>query len=269
MQKDDLIRAAVNVGGLEIFVLAPQLLKDSVNHLDELRIIANSVPYLDRSHIAAKEKLCRKICKKFAFILDAPKPPKGVAVLAIIIEHLTVCLAKNSFSRPIWLKLSKNRRYFIRRRFARLLRDKLTQKEADELWNIWCKKNDYEILRNLILADPSICLPKECLDIIVEMEEQGYLLSRTMAHEINIVGAKSYKRFRKKYPIPAIYAAGFSGRSDLVSELRLIANQNQANEDEYRAAVWALARLGDKKGIFKIVANVFKDNYVPRKRQKR
>ena len=188
-------------------------------------------------------------------ILDAPKLPKGVAALAAVIERLSVCLDDDTFSRTIWLRLAKNRRHFIRRRFARLLRDNLTQIEADQLWDVCCEKGDYDILRNLILADSSIRLSEEVIDEIAEIEGQGYLLSRAMAHEIRALGNKCFKHLRQRFPLSAIYAAGFSGRSDLIPELRLLAKRKRINEEERRGAIWALARLNDKEGIFKIAVS--------------
>lgn len=258
MEKNDIIRAAVNVGGLEVFNLAPQFLEDPTNHLDELQVIANSMARLDGSCFSANLDLCHRICEKFARALDVPKLPRGGAVLASILEYLTVCLNEITFARTIWLKLAKNRKHFIRRRFARLLRDNLTQVEAAELWDVFCEKGDYEILRNLVLADSSVRLPKGSIDEIEEMEGHGYLLSRVLAHEIYAGGIKSYKRFLKKYPVSTIYAAGFSGRSDLVPKLRLIANRNQVSAEEYKGAIWALARLGDKEGIFEIAASILR-----------
>ena len=256
MGKDDIIRATVRVGGIEIFNLAPQFLKEPTNHLSELRVVADSMARLECSDLKVNSKLCRKICERFSIILDAPKLPAGGAALAAVIEHLSVCIDDYKFSRTIWLKLAKNRRFFIRRRFARLLRDNLTQVEADELWDVYCEKGDSEILRNLILADASVRLPKETIEDISEEEGQGYLLSRAIAHEIYVLGIKGYKLFRQQFPISVIYAAGFSGRPDLIPELRLLANRKRVSEDEHRGAIWALSRLGDKEGVFEIAASL-------------
>lgn len=256
MDKDDAIRAAVSVGGLEIFSLVPRLLEEPMNHFDELRVVADAMARLECSALNVDAELCRRVCKEFALVLDKPHLPAGVAGLAAVIECLSVCFNDKTFSRGIWLQLAKNRRFFIRRRFVRRLRDNLNQVEADELWDVYCQKGDSEILRNLVLANPSIRLPKVAVDDIVEMEGQGYLLSRAMAHEIYNLGSKALKRYRQQFPVSAIYAAGFSGRCDLVPDLRDLASRKRLSADEWKGTLWALARLGDKEGVFKIVASV-------------
>ena len=254
MDKVDVIRAAVKVGGLEIFNLVPQYLDKPLDHLDDLRVVANSFSRMDCSDLHINQKLCCQICEKFALILEGPKLPSGCAALAAIIEYLSACLKDNTLTRALWLKLAKNRKHFIRRRFTRLLRGDLTQREADDLWNVYCEKGDSEILRNLILADSSILLHGEVIDGIAAEEGQGYLLSRAIAHAIKASGIEDFERFRQRFPVSTIYAGGFSGRADLVPLLHLIVNSEQVSEDERKGAIWALARLKDKSGVFSIAA---------------
>ncbi len=258
MDRDDIIRAIVRVGGMEIFILFPEFIEKPLEYIDALRSVANSFAYLKCSDLRIKKKLSHQICEQYVSVLDAPKLPAGGAVLAAIVEHLSVCLNDQSFSRCIWLKLAKNRRYFIRRRFAKLLRDGLTQQEADELWKVYCEKGDPEILRNLILADSSITLPIEIIEDIAEEEGEGYLLSRAMAHEINASGRVAFERFRQKFPVSTIYAAGFSGVLELTPDLNSLAENKKVSKEERKSAIWALSQLGDKEAVFKIAAKILK-----------
>jgi len=248
----------IRVGGVEIFTLFPHLVKEPFKYLDDLRIVADALDYLGCTDLQNHLKLCREICKKFALILDDPKLPAGGAILAAIVEKLSVCFSDKTFFRDIWLKLVKNRKSFIRRRFAKLLQNGLKQREANILWDLYCDNGDSEILRTLILSDPSINLPIKVIEDIAEKEGEAYLLSRAMAHEINASGKAAFVRFRKKYPVSAIYAAGFSGVSSLIPELRYLANKRSVSEDERRGALWALSRLGDKEGVFEIAKSVLK-----------
>ena len=258
MERDDIIRAIVRVGGMEIFNLFPKFIEKPFEHIGDLQTIAKSFAYMKCTDLKMKKELGRQICEKYTSFLNVPKLPAGGAALAAIIEQLSVCLNDKSFPRGIWLELARNKRYFIRRRFVKLLRDDLTQQEANELWRVYCEKGDWEILRNLILSDSSIEIPIEVIEDIAEDEGEGYLLSRAMAHEINSSGKVAFDRFRQRFPVSTIYAAGFSGVLDLTPELIRLAENKKVSEEERKSAIWALSRLGNKEAIFKIAVKILK-----------
>ena len=261
MDKEYAIRSAAWVSGIGIFRIFPKFLDEPLKHLDILGVFIGALLRNDRPLESEDRELARLICETFANLLEAARLPNGVSPLAYIIEHLSRNIDDETWQRHLWLRLSKNRRAFIRRRFARQLRGGLLQSEADELWAVSCERADFEILRNIVLAVPSIHIPCEAIDEIAEMEGQGYLLSRTLAHILHEKGAEAFRLYRRRFPISTVYAAGFSQRKDLAPLIRPLLRKNRSEEDQ-KAAIWALARLGDEDTVIKFTRTILCDHGV-------
>lgn len=253
IDRDYLIYSAARAGGVEIFQRIPKLLTNPWENLETLNIIDDAFTRLKGKELNNNSKISRKICRKFTVLLSKKKIPKGSAVLARIVEKLSITLKGVKFTRGLWIKLSCNRKAFIRRRFVRLLRENLTQTEADILLGISEDMDDFEILRHIILSNPAIELPEKVIDYTAEYDDFGFILSRAMAHNIYKRGIKAFAKYYQNSPVRSIYALGFSGRKDLASELHKIIKDNQIDEKEQKAALWAFASLNLKNDLFNLL----------------
>lgn len=262
MERSDVIRAAVIAAGPRAFRALPQLTEKPLDHLDDLREIASALSRYERRVRGEDQELARRVCESFVSVLETPRLPAGVAALAAVIEHLSLAVDDNTWRRGLWLRLAKNRRAFIRRRFTRALRDGLLQAEADELWTLYLEKGDFEILHNLALADASIRLPRIAIAEMEELEGQGYLLSRTLAHHLYENGVGALRAYRRRFPISALYAAGFSGRKDLSPYVLRVLRKPRSIDDERKAALGALARLGDGDTVLGVAAGLLENRKI-------
>lgn len=256
MNRADVIRAAVVVAGPGVFRTLPHLFEEPFGHLDDLRLIALALSRYEPKLRGEDKEVARRVCESFATVLEAPRVPVGGGALAAIIEHLSLALNDEIWRRDLWLRLAKNRKHFVRIRFVRLLQDGLLQSEADELWALFREKGDFEILRNLALANHSVRLPGEAVDDMEEVEGQGYLLSRLLSHFLYEKGTRGLRFYLRRFPVSTLYAAGFSGRRDLAPFIRRLFRQAGRTDDDRKAALWALARLGDRETVLGVAAQL-------------
>jgi hypothetical protein len=251
MDISTIIRALVNSDGLVIFKEYPQLLESPFDNLALIKEVASALYKYQGVFDSKDQDYAKTIVESYTSALDIKRLPVGGLSLARVIEYLSRTIEDIEWTRNIWLRLLKNPKYFVRRRFSRLLRNGLKQNEAEELWEVYMKTNDYEILRILIVSDSSIQFPIDAIDVVAEAEGQGYLLSRAMAHILYNYRLQQFKEYRKKYPVSTLYAAGFSNNLKYIPPLRLIINESQ-DEETIKGAMWALARLKDTKTIIRI-----------------
>ena len=251
MDISTIVRALVSSYGLIAFKEFPQLIESPFDNIIIIKEIASALSKYQGKFDDNDQVYAKSIVEAYANALDVKPLPVGGLSLARVIEYLSLKIDDVVWQRRMWLRLLKNPKYFVRRRFSRLLRDGLKQNEADELWAIYDKTEDFEILRILVVSDPSIQFPIDAIDIVAETEGHGYLLSRAMAHMLYKFNLRQYNAFKKKYPIGVLYAAGFSNNINYIPTLRLTIRRSN-DEDTKKGAMWALARLKDTKTIIEI-----------------
>jgi len=242
MDRPDAIRAIVTNLGAAIFRRAPHFASDPWQYLDDVREIAASLPRWQGIHGKLRSSEARQLCDALVRRLEEPRLPRGAAAVAIVLEHVSGVLDKR-VKRRLWLRLAHNRRVFIRRRFLRLLQDNLTQREADVIWQLQRDLGDEASLWTLAMADARVRIPDEVLDR-VEVIGPPFLLSHAIAHRLRELGPPALESLRKRFPVPALYGVGYSGRKDFAPLLVAAIRDNRATDDERRGALWSLARVG-------------------------
>ena len=185
----------------------------------------------------------KRLCDGFVRRLEEPHLPKGAAALAVILEHVSASLDRRS-KRRLWLRLSRNRRVFIRRRYMRLLQDGLTQREADVLWQLHRELGDVASVWTLAMAEPRVRVADELLDEVEQLLGPPFLLSHAIAHRLRELGPPALDSLRQRFSVPAWYSVGYSGRADFVPVLVAAISDDRLTDDERRGALWSLSRIG-------------------------